>query len=196
MRVPGVRVELTPAHLSWMRIPDRFWMARSSAIGDGFKDLIFEYLRSIDKKLDDGTGLILWGANGTGKTAASVVIAKVARSTGASVLFITAESFRQATLDNEKFDDGLLVKDRALEVDVLVLDDLGKEHSGDSTWAERTIENLVRVRSSKKRTTIVTTNLNPDQMLERYKLSLMEVLLESCIRIQTEGKSVRKAPSL
>jgi|LNFM01.1.fsa_nt_gb DNA replication protein DnaC len=196
MRIPGIKIVLTEEHLAWMRVPMRFWEVKSGQIQESFRDLIRDYRSTLGQKMDDGVGLILWGPNGVGKTGAAVVVAKAAREAGASVLFITAESFRQATLDKEKFDDGLLVTDRAMGVDVLVLDDLGKEHSGESSWAERLIENLIRVRAANKRVTIITTNMNPGQMEERYKRSMMEVLMEACVRIQADGESLREKPSL
>lgn len=196
MRIPGVKIDLTEEHLTWMRVPVRFWEVKSGQVHESFREPLRDYLSTIDQKLDDGVGLILWGPNGVGKTSAAVVVAKVARKAGASALFITAESFRQATLDKEKFDGDLLVTERATQVDVLVIDDLGKEHSGESAWAERLIENLIRVRAANKKVTVITTNMNPGQMEERYKRSMMEVLLEACVRIQADGESLREKPSL
>jgi len=197
MRIPGVKIELTEDHLAWMRVPTRFWGVRFDQIPDELRVDMQLYLHSLDQKIDDGIGLILWGPNGTRKTGAAVVAAMAARRSGASVLFITAESFRQASLDKDKFDGDLLVTDRAMQVDVLVFDDLGKEHtSGDGAWVERLIENLFRVRAANKKVTIITTQMNPGQMEERYKLSMMEVLLESCVRIHVDGESLRKRPSL
>jgi len=199
MRLQGHRTKLTEDHLAWMRIPRRFWVASF----DGIQDVVVRqathnYIKDIDGFLDRGEGLLYWGPNGTGKTCAAVVIAKEARRLGASVLFITAESLRQASLDKEKFDGDLLVTDRAQQVDLLVIDDLGKEHSdkrAGSGWSERLIENLLRVRASDCKSTVITTNASRSDMESRYSASMLEVLKETCFPVHMEGDSLRDQAS-
>jgi DNA replication protein DnaC len=182
-----------------MRIPRRFWVASFDGIqDDGVRGATQAYIKDLDGFLDRGEGILFWGPNGTGKTCAAVVIAKEARRLGASVLFITAESLRQASLDKEKFDGDLLVTDRAMQVDLLVLDELGKEHSdkrSGSGWSERLIENLLRVRASNCKSTVITTNANRGDMEGRYSTSMMEVLKETCFPVQMEGESLRDQAS-
>jgi hypothetical protein len=58
----------------------------------------------------------------------------------------------------------------------LVIDDLGKEHSGDSGYFERTLERLIRHRSDEMLPTIITSNMSGTEMSQRYKVSTLEVM--------------------
>jgi DNA replication protein DnaC len=190
MRIPGFRTKLTTEHYEGMKIPSKFRGSVFAMIDrEPLTTVCSKYLTSLDSMLDDGAGLLLWGANGTGKTTAAVVVAKEARCRGASVLFTTVESLRQHVLDKAKFDDDLLFGDRAESVDLLILDDLGKEH--DSEWSQRMLENLVRVRASFKRSTIITTNTALTELVKVYRVSFMEILKEACVPVQVEGESHR-----
>lgn len=190
MRIPGFRVELTVEHLQGMRIPDGFHGSHFGMIEQpNLADVCREYLKNLDVMLDDGAGFLFWGKNGTGKTTAAVVIAKEVRRRGGSVFFTTVESLRQCALDKAKFDDDILVTERAESVDMLLLDDLGKEH--DTEWSQRMLENLMRVRVSHRRSTIITTNTLTDELVKVYRISFMEILKEACVPVHVEGESHR-----
>ena len=191
MRVVGHRVMLTKAHMELMRIPRRFWEVSVDRIPESILDRVLSYVRDIDGNLDRGEGLLLWGKWGVGKTGAAVFIAMEARRRGATVLFSTAESLRASVLEKTPFNATLSLMDRARLVDVLVIDDLGKEHPGETGFTERLFENLFRERSSAQRTTFVTTNMDLNKMSERYKPSMLEVMKETVYPIQAKGESQR-----
>lgn len=194
MRIVGQRTKLTADHLLWMRIPRRFWEATCADIQDPeVRGHVVNYLQKLDSVMDNGDGLLFWGENGVGKSCAAVVLAKEARRRGASCLFITAESLRQAVLEREPFNGDQLLVDRARSVDFLILDDFGKEHSGETGFTERLFENLLRERSAHRRSTVVTTNMNQEKMVKTYKLSMMEVIKESLVPIHVEGENRRDA---
>jgi DNA replication protein DnaC len=174
-----------------MRLPQRFWGAKyAEIVDDQLRGVVERYLRQLDAMLDGGDGLLFWGANGVGKTCAACVIAKEARRRGAPVLFTTAEGLRSAVLEKMPFSDDMLFIDRARSVDVLLLDDLGKEHRGKG-WSDSTFENLFRERSAARRTTLITTNLTLEQLAERYDLSMLEVMKETTVPIHVEGNNRR-----
>ena len=174
-----------------MRIPRRFWGTSVERLPESVKEKVFSYCRTMDDMLDEGVGYLFWGPNGVGKTSAAIFIAMEARRRGAPVLFVTAESLREAALENAPFKDDVLLIDRARSVDVLVIDDLGKEHSGSTGWAERLFENLFRERSASRKTTFVTTNASLSKLSERYKPSMLEVMKETCYPVQVLGPSQR-----
>jgi DNA replication protein DnaC len=109
----------------------------------------------------------------------------------ATVLFITAESLRQAVLQREMFDEDMTVYERAKTVDFLVVDDLGKEHPDQPGWSSRLFENLFRVRSAAKRATIVTTNMKVAKLTEEYEASMLEVMKETMYPIFAKGENRR-----
>lgn len=191
MRVPGFKVELRKSHMELMRIPRRFWEVTLDRVPDSVRSNVTKYISNIEKMLDEGNGIIFLGQNGTGKTCAAVVIAKAARRIGSPVLFITAEGLRQAVIDKEIFSGEQTVYDRAKSVELLVLDDLGKEHRGNSNYTEHLFENLIRVRASSRLTTITTTNIMYDELQKRYKLSMMEVMRECMYPLVVKGDNNR-----
>jgi len=187
MRIVGLRIKLTKAHMDLMRIPRRFWESSFDAIPEcEGRDVLRSYLRNIEDMLDRGEGLLLWGPNGHGKTSAAVIVMMEARRRGASALFVQAETLRASVLDGTMFSDEKTLLERAREVDFLVLDDLGKEHAGETGFSERLFENLIRGRTASKRTTLVTTNLpvNPPKgggasLKTKYIASMLEVMREA-----------------
>lgn len=201
MRIVGHRIKLRKDHMVLMQIPRRFWDASFDAIPDCKGRVpLRNYLREIEPMLDNGSGLLIFGPNGTGKTSAAIVIAKEARRLGASVLFVQAEEFRQGVIDKTMFSDEQTLYERAKEVDMLVLDDLGKEHSGDSGYAERLFENLIRLRTSNKKVTVITTNLIPKPpdddrtkpaLSNRYVPSMLELMKESMYPVNLVGRDWR-----
>lgn len=197
MRVVGTRIRLTREHMELMQIPERFWSVTFDQIGNWpDREMFRKYLREIDSQLDRGDGLLLWGPNGHGKTSAAVIVAMEARRRGASVLFVQAEDLRVASIEGVMFSDEKTMMQRAREVDVLVIDDLGKEHSSrNSEYGERLFENLIRYRSSMRRTTVVTTNMAPvgeKHSLEKaYLRSMVDVLREATYPLMVEDRNHR-----
>jgi len=198
MRIVGHRMRLTQAHVERMRIPRRFWDASFNQISEEIRPKVEKYLRQLDDHLDEGEGLLLWGDNGVGKTSIAVLIALEVRRRGASVFFITAEGLRQAVLEKELYDDEQLVIERARSVDFLVLDDLGKEHPGETGFSERLLENLFRERSAMRRATVITTNLpmgstdgNERTLMNAYIPSMVEVMKEVFYPLRCVGENFR-----
>lgn len=175
-----------------MRIPRRYWAVKYVEVeNDSLRTTVEAYLKEIDVHLDAGNGILFWGKNGRGKTSAAVILMKECRRRGAPSLFVTAEDLRKADIEKTSFHDDITVMDRAREVDVLIVDDLGKEHSGASGYSKVIYENLIRVRSAHKRTTIITSNMGPKQLTERYGTSMMEVLRETVAPAHVEGENRR-----
>lgn len=195
MRVVGHRVRLEERHLEKMRIPRRFWSATLAEVDESVRDRVETFCREIDERLNAGDGMLLWGEYGRGKTCASVVVAKEARRVGAPTLFIMAEDLRQASMNPmAMFDQETSMFDRVRSVEMLVVDDLGKEYEAKgSDWNQRMFENLLRHRGSNCLSTVITTNSSPTELLERYKRSMFEVLKEVTAAVQVEGPNRRRA---
>jgi DNA replication protein DnaC len=193
MRIVGYRMRLTQAHIDRMRIPQRFWFVGRREIIPEVREIVDKYIKNLDENLDVGEGLLMWGTNGTGKTSAAVFIGLEVRRRGATVFFVQAERLRASVLEKEMFDDEQTVMERARAVDFLILDDLGKEHPGETGFSERLFENLLRERSATKKTTIVTTNLSVDKLKETYVRSMLEVMRETLYPLCFEGENLREA---
>ena len=65
---------------------------------------------------------------------------------------------------------------KALTMPFLVLDDLGTEYLKDGGMAESFLDELFYEREANRRTTIITTNLNAQQLTERYSPRIIDRL--------------------
>lgn len=193
MRVVGHRARLTQSHIDRMRIPQRFWFVERGNIIQEVRGIIDKYIQNLDENLDKGEGLLMWGTNGTGKTSAAVFIALEVRRRGATAFCVTAERLRSSVLEREMFDDSQSIMERARAVDFLIIDDLGKEHPGETGFTERLFENLLRERSARKQTTVITTNLSVEKLQASYIHSMIEVMRETLYPLCFEGENLREA---
>lgn len=193
---------LTEDDLRLMRVPERFWGSSIDQVSDGkHKTVALTYIRRLTEAISRGGGLLLWGDNGVGKTALAVVIQKQARRMGFTGLFIRSADLLRADMNKQWFDSThtQTVYERARSVDLLVLDDMGKEHHAPSGYAAGyapdMLEDLVRDRSSRLRSMIVTTNMTPTEIKSDsiYKGSMSEILKGSTMALKFTGPDHREA---
>ena len=149
------------------------------------------YVEQFPEMLKSGAGLLLWGGVGTGKTflAACVANALLDRSipvlmTGTGKLLIALmgiyPSERNAFLESLN------------AYSLLILDDLGMEHS--SEFAMSQMFNIVDGRYRTGKPLIVTTNLTLQELKHPPDLAharIYDRLLEICTPIRINGQNVR-----
>lgn len=199
--------KLTSADLIRMRLPERYWNASFEVISEGKHKVVADrFLSKLPELMAQGMGVLLWGDNSMGKTSVAAVIAKQARRLGFTVLFLRTSELVRGDLRREWYspDRSKSVYDRAKEVDLLVLDDLGKEHHAASGYevgyATDLLEDLIRDRVARMKSLVVTTNIDPatigkksdDDDLQLYKKSMREVMKGSVFPVKVEGKNFRK----
>ena len=185
---------LTKSMLVRMGIPRRFWTAEYGEIHEGSRQRLDPFLKGIKRALSAGYGMVLWGNNGVGKTATASVCMKEARRVGKTAYFITMSRLIEDSIRRTMYNESLLVIDRCRQVDLLVVDDVGKENvdfTKEKDTTEAMFEDLIRERNSNRRSSIVTTNLSPDNVIKRYGASFGRMLQESTPFIEIEGESKR-----
>jgi len=191
--------ELEQSDIERMLLPRRFWQCTYAEIYAGNdvklspKGFVRRYLDSFSDNIAGGVGLILWGNNGRGKTAIAAVIAKWARRFGHLVMFVEAAELKRCTIEKVRFDEESTIWERALSVDVLILDDLGKGVQDRTGFGARLMDELIRHRSANRRVTIMTTNLNPQDLRAELKHSTAETLKECAIPFFVDGPDRRMA---
>lgn len=188
---------LTAEELEWVRLPRRYWRATLDGVQEGVhKEVLARFLGDAKSMLAKGYGLFLWGKNGVGKTSIAAVIAKEVKRAGYSVYFVRAADYRDAVFSREMFDSEFTVRQRARDVDLLVLDDLGKEGKDASGSSERCYEDLVRGRVADMKSTIVTTNLTVEEFADPdvggYRTSFLAVMRGSVLPTLVEGRDMRE----
>lgn len=117
--------------------------------------------------------LFLTGAPGLGKTFLSACIARTVSESGFSVVYDTAISIF-AKLENDKFrpDEETAAEVRRCEgCDLLILDDLGTEMT--TSFVQSALYQLVNGRMIAGRSTIISTNLAPEELGQRYGAAIL-----------------------
>lgn len=115
------------------------------------RPLIEDYCQNIRQHVENGRGLILSGAVGTGKTSVAALIARAAHCAGVSVCY----RYSPALFNDLHAGDGAAY-DVARLADLIILDDLGVEYAAD--WNLSRFDQLVEARYSHQRPFVITTN--------------------------------------
>jgi hypothetical protein len=133
-------------------------------------------------------------------TSAAVIALKEARRRGNTGLFIEAAALKDIKFGSKGFEGEKLLWERILDVDVLVLDDLGKGVRDKEGAEERLLDDLLRFRGAYCRTTLITTNMSAiprrrgelSQLEEYLKTSTIHMLSETSVSIAMVGADLRE----
>jgi DNA replication protein DnaC len=172
-----------------------------------------DWLEEAETGKSPSWGIAMVGPPGTGKTAIACALAVDADDMGLSVDFITMPDLRAAlfrqmdlmdiirkleTLTDESPE---LVEHRARnerlwlmsnEVDLLIIDDLGRENVGSTRFIEDQIDNLIRHRGDRGLSMVVTSNLERKERVGRYGEPLESYLHEVCEFVAVAGDDRRR----
>ena len=144
---------------------------------------------------DGSPNLLFTGAPGLGKTFLSAAIARAVAEKGAGVAYDTVSGLL-SSFEKERFSrDGDEQSDAASRVrqlmscDLLILDDLGTEMS--TAFTQNALYTLLdgRLRAGKK--TIISTNLNAEDIAERYGAALASRLRGEYEWLEFLGRDIR-----
>jgi DNA replication protein DnaC len=191
MIVDNARKTITKADMQYARVGDRFWGAKLDQVPrNGKPSVVQTYVGDVVGNVKKGWGLLLFGLHGRGKTCAGVVILKHVLLHRGSALFLGAGEIQDAAFGRRDFDSDTPLLERAAAVDLLLIDDLGIEHTRE--FGKGLVEGLVRERSTKNKATIVTLNLGLDDIQKRYGAGLMSVFSETVFPVSMKGPDLRE----
>lgn len=125
-----------------------------------------QYTKDVPLQVRKRRNILLYGNNGSGKTSTSMVIALKALKAGLGVQYTTMRRYINQKL-NYSNEDAVNEAERMREVDVLILDDVGKEfHPNAMSRTLMEIEELLRYRFTRNALTILTSNFSPFEWTE------------------------------
>lgn len=179
--------EITSTDMVRFGVGRTFWHASIDKIPDGaaYKEKLRTYLRGINTCVDQGIGLFLFGPLRSGKTSAATIVAKHVIGHNGTAFFIRANEITSAVVEKKAFDENETVEERMRSVDLLVIDDLGQEHSKE--FGRDLVESFVRNRYDNKRSLIVTSNVTREELIKKYSESMVLVLESRSTPIKIEG---------
>ncbi len=133
---------------------------------------VYAQLLGFSEKFNESIGktYLLMGKTGTGKTHLSTAVAKKIIERGFSVLY---DSFQNIISDFETdhfknaYGQHELLGEKYLTVDLLIIDDLGTEFT--SQFTRSVLYNIVNTRQNKGLSTIISTNLTPEELSAKYE---------------------------
>lgn len=144
-------------------------------------------------------GALFFGPCGTGKSVMSAAIAKAWQDASMSVLWITHLEFIESIQDTYHMNDGGAIKaariKAARNVDLLVLDDLGRARDGQKAQSNDSLkifDLVIAHRHAYERATLFTSNLTPGQLEAQFDRRLANrIALELCHVVEAGGADMR-----
>jgi DNA replication protein DnaC len=145
----------------------------------------------LQMKEAQGSGLLLWGRPGVGKSHLAVAIALALLEKGVCVRLVPVPDFLSELRDGLRQNVATgKTMGRLTTVPLLVLDDLGAEN--DTTWANETLYLLINCRYQNLLPLVVTTNRDLNDLEKSLGERTVSRLLEICVPLEVKGQDRRK----
>lgn len=169
----------------------REWtFAKSDHADQRNENIARKYVANFNAMREQGTGLLLCGQVGTGKSFLAAAIANELISQGTPCLMTNFS--RLISRISEKFGGDQKYLDDLNRFDLLIIDDLGAERDSDFTWEK--VMNVIDARYRAGLPLIITTNLGSKDFAERGDIRRQRVfsrLREMCIFLEVKGTDRR-----
>lgn len=135
--------------------------------------------------------LFFIGETGVGKTFLSNCVAKALLDKGHSVIYFTAFQIFDILSKGifEKDADAIEAHHNIFDCDLLIIDDLGTEVSSSFTSAQLFL--IVNERILRKKSTIISTNLNLNQMVDVYSERTLSRISSNYSIVKLFGEDIR-----
>ena len=138
-----------------------------------------------------GSSLFLYGETGLGKTFLTHCIAKEALEEARTALYYSAPALFDVCADAAfgRREDAAYEFRQILTCDLLLIDDLGTEVS--NSFSASQLFRCVNERLSKDRTIVISSNLSPGDLRDRYSERIFSRIVQSFQIVKLTGKDIR-----
>lgn len=184
-------IKLTPELLNRLNVPKVHWQASITKVpssGAKHRKIVSDFCEDLENNLKAGQGLLLFGDYGRGKSALGAVILKAAAVKGKFGLWIRAKELPNLIINDIAFDEEETVMERAENVPLLVIDEF--QIRNDIRFGEVAVEDLIRRRIDARKSVVVTTNLTPSQIKDKYP-ALASVMQDCIYPVKVQGHDFR-----
>lgn len=159
---------------------------------DHIKKLIQRYCNNIHDMFEDSVNLTFYGSNGNGKTFLTSLILKNAYYFRYTAKRITLKRYIDLKfMPSIQKDSDIWEEINAVDnAEFLVIDEVGKEPNTKNGGSVSVFEELMKYREELGYPTIICTNLNLDDIKEKYGTTLSSMIGQS-VRIEMVGDDMR-----
>ncbi len=189
---------MTPLELSSFEDFDVSYYPNTNISGENPHDemlSVYNNCKRYAEKFDtDSPSLYFYGRTGLGKTHLSLAIANEVIKKGYNVLYGSVITFLNK-IEKEKFGraDSFETEDVLVNADLLILDDLGAEFS--TPFIVSAIYNIINSRVARGVPTIISSNLNLEELKTRYPESIASRIIGTFKPVEFIGKDIRQIMS-
>lgn len=150
------------------------------------------YAGNLKDNIRNGIGLILKGPVGTMKTSMAVAVLQKSLTEGFGGLFVPMASLLDNifTLKAKSVEEWANYEQRIRETGLLVLDDLGAEHT--EGWVKTKVDAIITERYNRQLPIIVTTNLGNKELNNTYAARVLDRLRSTAKMVAFRGESLRE----
>lgn len=156
---------------------------------------IYNFCKCYAEDFDtDSPGILMYGETGLGKTHLSLAIANKVVEKGFDVIYGSAQNLMRKLekehFSNQKNNEYEGSADTILSCDLLIIDDLGAEFSTQFTIAS--LYNIVNTRMMANLPTIISTNLSPEQLEQKYTARITSRIIGNYVALRFFGRDIRQ----
>lgn len=161
---------------------------------DRFKKATLDAHSFVDNFDNSYENILFFGPVGTGKSFLSACIAKELLDSGHMVVYFSAQELfnllSDIMFDKRDRQELIAQKDILYKSELLIIDDLGTELSNAATAAE--LFSILTDRNLKSNSTIISTNLELNQLKDRYDDRIFSRLIEMYSFKKISGPDIRR----
>lgn len=155
---------------------------------------ILKTAKNFVNKFDtEGGNLLFYGAPGLGKTFLSNCIAKALLDSQHTVLYLSSihlfDTVADATMNKGQIPHSKETRRYIYSCDLLIIDDLGTEYT--NSFVSPELYEILNTRMREKKSTLISTNLNLDELTERYTSRIVDRIIAEYNVFPFYGGNVR-----